>query len=31
MSEFVDGFTVLSKQENLVSVFGSAANKPGDP
>jgi uncharacterized protein (TIGR00730 family) len=30
MAEFVDGFTVLSKQENLVSVFGSARTKPGD-
>jgi len=29
MAEFVDGFTVLSKQENLVSVFGSARTKPG--
>ena len=31
MAEFVDGFTVLSKQENLVSVFGSARTKPGEP
>lgn len=31
MAEFVDGFTVLSKQENLVSVFGSARSKPGEP
>jgi len=31
MAEFVDGFTVLSKQENLVSVFGSARIKPGEP
>ncbi|MCX6143787.1 MAG: TIGR00730 family Rossman fold protein [Ignavibacteriales bacterium] len=30
MAEFVDGFTVLSKQENLVSIFGSARTKPGD-
>jgi len=30
MAEFVDGFTVLSKQENLVSVFGSARTRPGD-
>ena len=29
MAEFVDGFTLLSKQENLVSVFGSARTKPG--
>ena len=31
MAEFVDGFTLLSKQENLVSVFGSARTKPGTP
>jgi uncharacterized protein (TIGR00730 family) len=31
MAEFVDGFTVLSKQENLVSIFGSARTKPGAP
>ena len=31
MSEFVDGFTLLSKQENLVSVFGSARTKPDSP
>jgi uncharacterized protein (TIGR00730 family) len=31
MSEFVDGFTLLSKQQNLVSVFGSARTKPDDP
>jgi uncharacterized protein (TIGR00730 family) len=30
MAEFVEGFTLLSKQENLVSVFGSARTKPGD-
>jgi uncharacterized protein (TIGR00730 family) len=29
MAEFVDGFTVMAKQENLVSVFGSARIKPG--
>lgn len=29
MAEFVDGFTLLSKQENLVSIFGSARTKPG--
>ncbi len=29
MAEFVDGFTLMSKQENLVSVFGSARVKPG--
>jgi uncharacterized protein (TIGR00730 family) len=31
MAEFVDGFTLYSKQENLVSVFGSARTKPGTP
>jgi len=31
MAEFVDGFTLLAKQENLVSVFGSARTKPGTP
>ena len=30
MAEFVDGFTLLAKQENLVSVFGSARSKPVD-
>jgi hypothetical protein len=30
MAEFVDGFTVLSKQENLVSIFGSARTKPDE-
>jgi uncharacterized protein (TIGR00730 family) len=29
MAEFVDGFTMMAKQENLVSVFGSARIKPG--
>lgn len=29
MAEFVEGFTVMSKQENLVSIFGSARAKPG--
>lgn len=29
MAEFVDGFTLMSKQANLVSVFGSARTKPG--
>jgi uncharacterized protein (TIGR00730 family) len=29
MAEFVDGFTVMAKQQNLVSVFGSARIKPG--
>jgi hypothetical protein len=29
MAEFVDGFTLLSKQQNLVSVFGSARTRPG--
>ena len=31
MSEFVDGFTLLAKQDNLVSVFGSARTRPGTP
>ncbi|MBI3788349.1 MAG: TIGR00730 family Rossman fold protein, partial [Ignavibacteriales bacterium] len=29
MAEFVDGFTMMSKQQNLVSIFGSARTKPG--
>ncbi|MBF8249341.1 MAG: cytokinin riboside 5'-monophosphate phosphoribohydrolase, partial [Bacteroidetes bacterium] len=29
MSEFVDGFTSMSKHQKLVSVFGSARFKPG--
>ncbi|MFZ1978932.1 MAG: TIGR00730 family Rossman fold protein [Bacteroidota bacterium] len=29
MSEFVDGFTMMSKQKNLVSIFGSARVQPG--
>lgn len=29
MAEFVDGFTLMCKQENLVSIFGSARAKPG--
>ncbi|HWP81299.1 MAG TPA: TIGR00730 family Rossman fold protein [Bacteroidota bacterium] len=29
MSEFVEGFTMMSKQESLVSIFGSARAKPG--
>jgi len=29
MAEFVDGFTMMAKQENLVSIFGSARVKPG--
>ena len=28
MAEFVDGFTLMSKQKNLVSVFGSARLNP---
>ena len=31
MAEFVEGFTVMSKQERLVSIFGSARTKPGEP
>ena len=30
MSEFVEGFEVLSKLDNGVSIFGSARTKPGD-
>jgi uncharacterized protein (TIGR00730 family) len=29
MAEFVDGFTLLSQQHRLVSIFGSARTKPG--
>jgi uncharacterized protein (TIGR00730 family) len=29
MAEFVEGFTMMSKQRNLVSIFGSARVKPG--
>ncbi len=29
MAEFVDGFTIMARQQNLVSVFGSARTKPG--
>jgi uncharacterized protein (TIGR00730 family) len=29
MAEFVDGFTMMAKQKNLVSVFGSARLMPG--
>ena len=29
MAEFVDGFTLMAKQDNLVSVFGSARVKAG--
>ncbi len=29
MAEFVDGFTMMSRQRNLVSIFGSARVKPG--
>jgi uncharacterized protein (TIGR00730 family) len=31
MAEFVDGFTLMAPQRNLVSVFGSARIKPGTP
>ena len=31
MAEFVDGFTVMSRQDRLVSIFGSARTKPGAP
>jgi uncharacterized protein (TIGR00730 family) len=30
MAEFVDGFTMLSKEDNLVTIFGSARSKRGD-
>lgn len=30
MAEFVDGFTLMAGQRNLVSVFGSARIKPGE-
>jgi uncharacterized protein (TIGR00730 family) len=30
MAEFVEGFTLMAKQENLVSIFGSARAKPGE-
>jgi len=29
MAEFVDGFTLMANQENLVAIFGSARVKPG--
>ncbi len=31
MSEFVDGFTIMARQERLVSIFGSARTKPDSP
>jgi uncharacterized protein (TIGR00730 family) len=31
MAEFVEGFSMMSRQKNLVSVFGSARLKPGHP
>ncbi len=31
MAELVEGFSMMSKQKNLVSVFGSARIKPGHP
>ncbi|HAV22302.1 MAG: Rossman fold protein, TIGR00730 family [Ignavibacteria bacterium GWA2_55_11] len=29
MAEFVDGFTIMSRQERLVTIFGSARSQPG--
>ncbi|MEX0602655.1 MAG: hypothetical protein WD295_04890, partial [Bacteroidota bacterium] len=29
MAEFVEGFTMMSNQKNLVSIFGSARMEPG--
>jgi len=31
MAEFVDGFTMMANQRNLVSIFGSARVTPGTP
>ncbi|MBI5463739.1 MAG: TIGR00730 family Rossman fold protein [Ignavibacteriales bacterium] len=31
MAEFVDGFTMMSQQENVVTIFGSARVPPGSP
>lgn len=31
MAEFVEGFTMMSRQRKLVSIFGSARVKPGTP
>ena len=31
MSEFIDSFETMAKHKRLVSVFGSARTKPGDP
>lgn len=31
MAEFVEGFTMMSRQRKLVSIFGSARVKPGSP
>lgn len=31
MAEFVEGFAVMSRQEKLVSIFGSARTQPGTP
>ncbi len=31
MAEFVEGFTMMSRQRKLVSIFGSARTKPGTP
>jgi uncharacterized protein (TIGR00730 family) len=31
MAEFVEGFTVMSRQDRLVTIFGSARTQPGAP
>lgn len=31
MAEFVEGFTVMARQDKLVSIFGSARTHPGTP
>jgi uncharacterized protein (TIGR00730 family) len=31
LAEFIEGFTMMTRQRNLVSIFGSARLKPGSP